>query len=586
MPNTRVKWIISQRKVKTKCKNTSGPYSAMEENKFFELLSHQLSYVKIDRSNACLMSKHTAAMNFPTVDTALFLLMMLLPPLFISCDPTTLKQSLDPSPFPSNFLFGTSTSSYQVEGAYLSEGKGLSNWDVFTHTPGNIDDGSSGDVAVDHYHRYLEDIDLMESLGVNSYRFSISWARILPKGRFGDVNSEGINHYNKLIDALLLKGIQPFVILTPFDSPQEIEDKYGAWLSPESQQDFGYFADICFKSFGDRVKFWFTINEPNMQVILSYRLGRHPPAHCSQPFGNCSRGNSEEEPFIAAHNLILSHATAVDIYRTKYQKDQGGSIGIILNTVWFEPISSSTADKLAAERAQSFYMNWFLDPIIHGKYPAEMMNIVGSTLPKFSSRDKEKLKQGLDFIGINHYTSTYVQDCIFSACKPGPGASKTEGFCLQNSQKHGVPLGEPTTLFWQNVYPQGMWKIIKYIQERYKNTPMFITENGYGEISMPNSSTEDLLNDVKRVKYMASYLDALITAVRDGADVRGYFVWSLLDSFEWTYGYTSRFGLHHVDFATLKRTPKLSATWYKHFIAKHKLIKSQSPKHTSKHPQF
>ncbi|GAY34152.1 hypothetical protein CUMW_009950 [Citrus unshiu] len=147
-------------------------------------------------------------------------------------------------------------------------------------------------------------------------------------------------------------------------------------------------------------------------------------------------------------------------------------------------------------------------------------------------------------------------------------------------------LAVQTTLFWQNVYPQGMWKIIKYIQERYKNTPMFITENGYGEISMPNSSTEDLLNDVKRVKYMASYLDALITAVRDGADVRGYFVWSLLDSFEWTYGYTSRFGLHHVDFATLKRTPKLSATWYKHFIAKHKLIKSQSPKHTSKHPQF
>ncbi|KAL9452745.1 hypothetical protein AB3S75_008522 [Citrus x aurantiifolia] len=532
------------------------------------------------------MSKHTAAMNFPTVDTALFLLMMLLSPLFISCDQTTLKQSLDPSPFPSNFLFGTSTSSYQVEGAYLSEGKGLSNWDVFTHTPGNIDDGSSGDVAVDHYHRYLEDIDLIESLGVNSYRFSISWARILPKGRFGYVNSEGINHYNKVIDALLLKGIQPFVTLTQFDSPQEIEDKYRAWLSPESQEDFGYFADICFKSFGDRVKYWFTINEPNMQVNLSYRLGGHPPAHCSQPFGNCSQGNSEEEPFIAAHNLILSHATAVDIYRTKYQKDQGGSIGIILNTVWFEPISNSTADKLAAERAQSFYMNWFLDPIIYGKYPAEMMNIVGSTLPKFSSRDTEKLKQGLDFIGINHYTSIYVQDCIFSLCKPGPGASKTEGFCLQSSQKHGVPIGEPTTLFWLNVYPQGMWKIIKYIKERYKNTPMFITENGYGEISMPNSSTEDLLNDVKRVEYMASYLDALITAVRDGADVRGYFVWSLLDSFEWTYGYTSRFGLHHVDFATLKRTPKLSATWYKHFIAKHKLIKSQSPKHTSKHPQF
>ncbi|KAL5842581.1 hypothetical protein ACOSQ3_013184 [Xanthoceras sorbifolium] len=508
-------------------------------------------------------------MKFSRVFIALFLSEMLL---LLPCHPKTLKQKLDSSPLPPNFLFGTASSSYQFEGAYLSEGKGLSNWDVFSHQPGKIIDGSNGDVAVDHYHRYQEDISLMESLGVNSYRFSISWSRILPKGRFGDVNVAGINYYNKLIDALLLKGIQPFVTLTHFDSPQEIEDRYGAWLNPKSQEDFGYFADICFKSFGDRVKYWITFNEPNLQVILSYRTGAYPPSHCSKQFGNCSKGDSEKEPFMAAHNIILSHATAVHIYRTKYQKDQGGSIGIVLHAAWLEPISNSTADEIAVERAQSFFMNWFLDPIIYGKYPEEMIKILGpSTLPEFSSKDMEKLKNGLDFIGINHYSSYHIQDCIHSVCEPGKGVTKTEGFSRQSS------IGESTDLDWQNIYPHGMEKIVNYVKERYNNIPMYITENGYGEKSTPNSTTtEELLNDVKRVEYMAGYLEALLTAVRGGADVRGYFAWSLLDNFEWTFGYTVRFGLHHVDYASLRRTPKLSAIWYKQFIVKHQIIKSKT----------
>ncbi|KAK2644434.1 hypothetical protein Ddye_019629 [Dipteronia dyeriana] len=512
-------------------------------------------------------------MKFSTVFRAFFLseMLLLLSPLFISsCHPKTLKKSLDPSPLPSNFLFGTASSSYQFEGAYLSECKGLSNWDVFSHKPGKIIDGSNGDVAVDHYHRYLEDIILMESLGVNSYRFSISWSRILPKGRFGDVNIAGINYYNKLIDALLLRGILPFVTLTHFDSPQEIEDRYGAWLDPKSQEDFGYFADICFKYFGDRVKYWSTFNEPNFQAILGYRTGAHPPSRCSGMFGNCSKGDSEKEPFVVAHNIILSHATAVHIYRTKYQKDQGGSIGIVLHAMWFEPVSNSTADKLAVERAQSFIMNWFLDPIIYGNYPEEMKRILGSTLPEFTSNDMEKLKKGLDFIGINHYTSYYVQDCISSTCGPGRGVTKTEGFYQQSS------IGESTEINWQNVYPHGMEMIVNYMKERYNNIPMFITENGYGEISAPSSTTEALLHDVKRVEYMADYLEALLRAVRDGADVRGYFAWSLLDNFEWVFGYTVRFGLHHVDYATLRRTPKLSAIWYKQFIAKYQVIKSET----------
>ncbi|XVE87822.1 hypothetical protein DITRI_Ditri19aG0019000 [Diplodiscus trichospermus] len=416
----------------------------------------------------------------------------------------------------------------------------------------------------------------MEKLGVNSYRFSISWARILPKGRLGNVNSAGIDFYNRLIDALLLKGIEPLVTLTHIDLPQEIEDRYGSWLSPESQDDFAYFAEICFKSFGDRVKYWVTFNEPNYEVNFGYRIGTFPPSRCSWPFGNCTNGDSEKEPFIAAHNVILSHAAAVHIYRTKYQAKQGGSIGIVLNCAWFEPISNSIADKLAAERAQSFSINWFLDPIILGRYPLEMQSILGSILPEFSKTEKEKLKKGLDFIGINHYTSYYVQDCMFSECEPGTGTSRTEGFWQQTPQKNGIPIGEPTDVEWLYVYPGGMEKMVNYVKNRYNNIPIIITENGYGDVVKANSTIDDSLQDMKRAGYMAGYLDALSTAIRKGADVRGYFAWSLLDNFEWQYGYTRRFGLHHVDFKTLKRTPKFSANWYKNFIAQNVKVKYQS----------
>ncbi|XP_022139954.1 beta-glucosidase 47 isoform X2 [Momordica charantia] len=269
----------------------------------------------------------------------------------------SLSSSSSSNVFSNNFLFGTASSAYQFEGAFLSEGKGLNNWDVFTHDPGNIEDGTNGDISVDHYHRYLEDLDLMDFIGVNSYRFSISWARILPKGRLGKVNKAGINHYSKLIDSLLERGIEPFVTLAHFDIPQELEDRYGAWLSPQVQEDFRYYADICFKSFGNRVKYWATFNEPNVQVIRSYRRGVFPPSRCSGSFGKCRSGDSEREPFVAAHNIVLSHAAAVDTYRSIYQAKQGGIIGIVINAMWLEPISDSFEDKLAAERALSFYMS-------------------------------------------------------------------------------------------------------------------------------------------------------------------------------------------------------------------------------------
>ncbi|ESQ29245.1 hypothetical protein EUTSA_v10023411mg [Eutrema salsugineum] len=504
--------------------------------------------------------------NFVT----LFLLQSLLFPLYsLSIHQTSSDDST--SPFPSDFFFGTASSAYQYEGAFSTDGKGLNNWDVFTHeNPEKIIKEGNGDIAVDQYHLFMKDIQSMTYLGVNSYRLSISWSRVLPKGRNGGINHLGIKHYNRLIDALIRNGITPFVTLNHFDYPQELENRFKSWLSSEMQKEFGYLADLCFKHFGDRVKHWITINEPNQQIILSYLKGIFPPSRCSMPYGNCSQGNSNTEPFIAAHNTILAHAKAVQIYRTKYQKEQKGIIGIVVQTSWFEPVSNSIADKKAAERAQSFYSNWILDPVVYGRYPQEMVDILGSALPRFSSNEMMNLKRyKSDFLGINHYTSYFIQDCMTSACNSGDGASKSEGFALKLDRNGNVSIGELTDVSWLHIDPEGFRKMLNYLKDRYPNIPMFITENGYGDLQKPETTVKELLNDTRRIHYMSGYLDALKDAMRDGANVKGYFAWSLLDNFEWLYGYTLRFGLYHVDYTTLKRTPKQSALWYKNFIEQH-----------------
>lgn len=467
---------------------------------------------------------------------------------------------LDRSQFPSSFLFGTSTSSYQIEGAYLEGNKSLSNWDVFTHTPGHIDDGSTGDIADDHYHLYTKDIERMHNLGVNAYRFSISWPRILPRGRFGKVNSVGIAFYNRLIDDILNKGMEPFVTLSHYDVPQELEDRYGAWLNPQIQKDFGHYADVCFKAFGKKVKYWTTFNEPNVVVTKGYITGAYPPQHCSKPFGNCSSGDSNIEPYIAAHNIILAHATAADIYKKKYQKKQGGSIGIVISTKWYEPFRDIPADRLAVQRALAFDTAWFLDPIIYGEYPPEMRQVLGLRLPTFSSEDRRKLQNKLDYIGVNHYTSNYAKDCMFSPCEEG--SIDSTAFVITTGERNGIPIGTPTAMPGNYVFPKGMEKIVMYFMQRYNNIPMFITENGYAQ----ESNSSNLLNDKGRVEYLHGYLTSLTRAMRQGADVRGYFIWSILDNFEWLYGYTQRFGLYLVNFETQERTPKLSAKWFKEFL--------------------
>ncbi|KAG6514156.1 hypothetical protein ZIOFF_024497 [Zingiber officinale] len=454
-------------------------------------------------------------------------------------------------------------------GAYLEGNKSLNNWDVLSHIPGKIKDGRNGDIADDHYHRYMEDIELMHELGINSYRFSISWSRVLPRGQFGDVNPVGIEFYNRLIDAVLLKGIQPFVTLNHFDIPQELEDRYGSWLSSHIQEDFRYFAEVCFREFGDRVKFWITFNEPNLFLKFAYQIGRYPPSRCSEPYGNCQSGDSEREPYIAARNVILSHAIAVDIYRKKYQVKQGGSIGIVVTSKWFEPLTNSTADCLAAERALAFEAPWILDPILRGAYPQQMLEILGSRLPPFTLEEKKFLLQNkLDFIGINHYASNYVKDCMLSSCNlDGYGR---DALVITTESKDGKLIGDETGLATFNSVPYGIEKMVLYIMERYKNVPTYITENGYAQQSQ-GLSKEELLNDTERVKYISSYLDYLSSAIRQGADVRGYFCWTLLDNFEWVFGYTLNFGLYHVDFQTQRRTAKLSAKWYKKFLSAEKL---------------
>ncbi|KDP39385.1 hypothetical protein JCGZ_01142 [Jatropha curcas] len=403
----------------------------------------------------------------------------------------------------------------------------------------------------------------MHSLGVNSYRFSISWSRVLPKGRFGKVNLEGIKFYNKLINALLLKGIQPFVTLNHFDIPQELQDRYGSWLNSQIQEDFGYFAELCFKAFGDRVKYWATLNEPNVVAQFGYYSGKHPPSRCSYPVGKCEAGDSQLEPYIAAHNMILSHATATQIYRDRYQEKQGGKIGIVLSAYWYEPLRDIPADHFAAQRALSFFTAWFMDPIIYGEYPPEMRQIVGERLPTFSVEEKRKLKNKLDFIGINHYSTLYAKDCMFSPCNSSTDLL-ADSFVYNTGDRDGNLIGKPTAMPTFYVVPNSMEKIVMYFKDRYNNTPMFITENGYAQ---PNSGDiKEMLSDAGRIEYMEGYLTSLAAAIRKGADVRGYFGWSLIDNFEWSYGYSICFGLYHVDRTTLKRTPKQSALWFQQFL--------------------
>ncbi|KAL4580287.1 hypothetical protein LXL04_016475 [Taraxacum kok-saghyz] len=481
------------------------------------------------------------------------------------------EHNIKQSDFPPGFLFGAATSAYQVEGAYLADGKSLSNWDVFCHSVGCGENGENGDIADDHYHLFLKDIEIIHSLGLKAYRFSISWARILPRGRFGEVNPAGIIFYNKIIDNLILKGIEPFVTLFHDDYPQELEERYGAWLNPQIQEDFVHLAETCFNYFGDRVKYWITINEPRLFTEFAYETGIFPPSRCSEPFGKCVNGNSDVEPLIVMHNLLLAHGRAAKLYHEIFQPKHNGLIGIVAHCDMFEPLTDSELDREAANRAFAFNVGWVLDPSIFGDYPEEMHEYLGSELPVFSLEEKNLMKNSIDFIGINHYSTVYTKDCMNSSCSP-TGGRAIKGFVDTVGECDGILIGERTGLEGIYVVPRGMEEIVDLIKIRYTNKPMFITENGYSSPNVHEEGVNAILNDMKRVDFHSNYLASLLASIRRGADVRGYFVWSLMDSYEWLVGYSLRYGLYYVDRQTYKRIPKLSAIWYKNFLTNNTVV--------------
>ncbi|CAN6454492.1 unnamed protein product [Victoria cruziana] len=463
--------------------------------------------------------------------------------------------------FPKGFVFGTATSAYQVEGMASKDGRGPSIWDVFVKKPGIVAGGATGEVSVDQYHHYKEDVDIMVKLNMDAYRFSISWSRIFPEG-VGKVNQKGVDYYNRLIDYMLEKGITPYANLYHYDLPEALEQKYKGLLSRRVVKDFADYADFCFKTFGDRVKNWMTFNEPRVVAALGYDNGFFAPARCSPPNGNCTAGNSTTEPYIVAHNLILSHAAAVERYRTKYQATQKGRIGILLDFVWYEPLTRSKADQYAAQRARDFHIGWFLHPIVYGEYPKTMQDIVRERLPKFSRQEVNMVKGSIDFLGVNQYTAYYMYNQLQVSQKPtGYQNDWHDGFAYA---RHGVPIGPRANSYWLYIVPWGINKAVTYVKERYGNPTMILSENGMdqpGNITLPAG-----LHDTTRINYYKSYLTELKKAIDNGANVIGYFAWSLLDNFEWRLGYTSRFGLVYVDYPNLKRYPKMSAYWFKEML--------------------
>uniref|UniRef100_A0A6N2KZQ7 Beta-glucosidase n=1 Tax=Salix viminalis TaxID=40686 RepID=A0A6N2KZQ7_SALVM len=457
--------------------------------------------------------------------------------------PSRYSMPFNRTSFPRDFTFGAGTAAYQSEGAAYIDGKGPSIWDTFTKQhPEKIWDQSTGNVGIDFYHRYKEDVQLMKKMGLDSFRFSISWSRVLPKGKIsGGVNPLGVRFYNNLINELLANGITPFVTLFHWDLPQALEDEYYGFLSSKAV----------------------TGAHLTSHTRLATMLGTFAPGRCSNYVGNCTHGNSGTEPYTVAHNLILGHAAAAKLYREKYQASQKGKIGITIVTNWFIPKSPKSKEDIKAAYRELDFL--FVNPLTYGDYPEVMKAIVGHRLPKFTKEQSALVKGSIDFLGVNYYTTNYATN------NPAPnkvnfsysGDSQT----ILSTSKGGHPIGTPTALNWLFVYPKGMYDLMLYIKDKYKNPPIYITENGLADANNASLPVKEALKDGLRIRYLANHLQYLSKAIKEGVNVKGYYQWAFWDDFEWDAGYTVRFGLYYIDYKNnLKRYMKYSAYWFKKFL--------------------
>jgi beta-glucosidase len=434
--------------------------------------------------------------------------------------------------FPPGFQWGAATAAYQIEGSPTAGGKGESIWDRFSHTPGTIANGDTGDVACDHYRRWPEDLALMRELGLDAYRFSIAWPRVLPTGH-GAVNEAGLDFYERLVDGLLEAGIAPYVTLYHWDLPQALQDA-GGWANRATATAFADYAAAVARRLGDRVAGWTTHNEPWVVATLGHLWGTHAPGLRDLP-----------ATVRAGHHLLLSHGLAVPALRAASL----APIGITLNLTPVYPASDSSADQQAAAREDVFANRWFLDPIFRGAYPAEFLEFTRESPPPVQEGDLRIISVPLDFLGINNYTRSVIR------AAPGEGL-------LGTVQVH--PDGEYTAMDWE-IYPDGLRMLLERVPRDYAPRAVYITENGaaFADELEPDGA----VHDDRRRAYLAGYLAAAAQACAAGVPLKGYFVWSLLDNFEWAFGYSRRFGLFYVDFASGRRYWKDSAHWYRRLLA-------------------